>query len=486
MTYIAGLAKRAHKSATIQQRSKEFVTQIPNLSGKKRRALVGRMVNRCNTDLDCIRSRVYFRPAAKLLTGDRDLSVKKYELSESQWNLVEQLAEEIKKFERLTMLFSEIEVPSIHRVVPAPLKLQDKLAASERNQSLHPSSSIYWVALVGVVQATLKYWEAESKRHPRLAKFVLSILSAPASSVDAERAFSGGRLTINHLQLSMNNTSIADLVFLNDQPPKAKSGKKPAAAPFASASKSKAAAKNPLFQANPRNFGIGQDIQHKTDLTRFVKWPEYVRLQRQKVILNKRLKVPPAIAQFEHTLDKNTATQLFKLLNKYRPETKQEKKARLDATAEATAKDKEAKDKDSKKPLFVKYGLNHCVALIEAKKANLVVIANDVDPIELVVFLPALCRKMGVPYVIVKSKARLGTVVHKKTAAVLTLQDVRSEDNKELATLVSAAKANFTDRYEEHRRHWGGGLRGNKSTAKLRKRAKAAGQSVTAAAAAAL
>ena len=52
-------------------------------------------------------------------------------------------------------------------------------------------------------------------------------------------------------------------------------------------------------------------------MTRFVKWPEYVRLQRQKVILSQRLKVPPAIAQFSHTLDKNTATQLFKLLNKY-------------------------------------------------------------------------------------------------------------------------------------------------------------------------
>lgn len=96
-----------------------------------------------------------------------------------------------------------------------------------------------------------------------------------------------------------------------------------------------------------------------------------------------------------------------------------------------------------KKPLFVKYGLNHCVALIESKKANLVVIAHDVDPIELVIFVPALCRKMGVPYVIVKSKARLGTVVHKKTAAILTLQDVKSEDQKELATIVSAAKANL-------------------------------------------
>jgi len=209
-----------------------------------------------------------------------------------------------------------------------------------------------------------------------------------------------------------------------------------------------------------------------------VKWPEYVRLQRQKVILNKRLKVPPAIAQFSHTLDKNTATQLFKLLNKYRPETVQEKKARLQAAAEAAADNKKTEDK---KPLFVKYGLNHIVALVEAKKASLVVVAHDVDPIELVIFLPALCRKMGVPYVIVKGKARLGTVVHKKTAAVLAIQEVKSEDQRELANIVSASKANFSDKYEEQRRQWGGGIRGNKSSQMLRKRAKAAGQSVTAA-----
>ena len=202
----------------------------------------------------------------------------------------------------------------------------------------------------------------------------------------------------------------------------------------------------------------GQDIRPKVDLTRFVKWPEYVRLQRQKVILHQRLKVPPAIAQFSHTLDKNTATQLFKLLNKYRPESKLEKNTRLATTAAAAVegKDKDVRSpfiakfemlnfymQDTKKPLFVKYGLNHIVALVEAKKASLVVIAHDVDPIELVVFLPALCRKMGVPYVIVKGKARLGTVVHKKTAAVVALQDVKSEDQRELATLVSAAKANL-------------------------------------------
>ncbi|PWN92040.1 putative RPL8B-60s large subunit ribosomal protein L7a.e.B [Acaromyces ingoldii] len=250
--------------------------------------------------------------------------------------------------------------------------------------------------------------------------------------------------------------------------------KKPAAAPYGKKPSSKVQ-KDPRLESTPKHFGIGQDIQPKRDVTRFVKWPEYVRLQRQKVILNQRLKVPPAIAQFSNTLDKNTATALFKLLNKYRPESKQEKKARLDAVAKDVADGKKTDPKaDGKKPLFVKYGLNHVVALVEAKKANLVVIADDVDPIELVVFLPALCRKMGVPYVIVKGKARIGTLVHKKTSAVAAIQDVRSEDERELATLVSAAKTNYLDE-TSHRRQWGGGVRGNKSANKLAKRAKVAG-----------
>ena len=116
--------------------------------------------------------------------------------------------------------------------------------------------------------------------------------------------------------------------------------------------------------------------------------------------------MPPAIAQFQHVLDKNTATQLFQLLNKYKPESVQEKKARLLSEAEAREKEGDKATKsETKKPVFAKYGLNHVVALVEAKKAQLVVIADDVDPIELVVFLPALCRKMGVPYVLFPSSS---------------------------------------------------------------------------------
>ena len=42
--------------------------------------------------------------------------------------------------------------------------------------------------------------------------------------------------------------------------------------------------------------------------------------------------------------------------------------------------------------------VNTVTTLVENKKAQLEVIAHDVDPIELVVFLPALGSKMRVPY----------------------------------------------------------------------------------------
>ena len=128
-----------------------------------------------------------------------------------------------------------------------------------------------------------------------------------------------------------------------------------------------------------QNFS-GADIQPKRDVGRFVRWPKYVRLQRQKSVLLKRLKVPPAINQFTQTVDKNTATELFRLMNKYRPESCAEKKARIKSSAEAKA-DGDKTDKGPK-PLKVKYGINHITALVEAKKASLVVIAHDVDPIE--------------------------------------------------------------------------------------------------------
>ncbi|KAI9315169.1 50S ribosomal protein L30e-like protein [Dichotomocladium elegans] len=261
--------------------------------------------------------------------------------------------------------------------------------------------------------------------------------------------------------------------------PKKSTGKKVAPAPYPlKKSGQKSTKGNPLLESTPRNFGIGQDIQPKRDVSRFVKWPHYIRLQRQKKILWARLKVPPAINQFTKTLDANTTSQFFKLAAKYRPESKAEKRQRLRAAASAKVEGKEAKK--TEKPVVVKYGLNHVTSLIENKKAQLVVIAGDVDPIELVLWLPALCRKMGVPYAIVNSKARLGSVVHKKTATALAFTEVKDADKAELASLVSACKSNYNDKWEEHRKSWGGGIMGVKSNAKMAARAAAAAKEVAA------
>ncbi|XP_068695871.1 large ribosomal subunit protein eL8-like [Montipora capricornis] len=228
---------------------------------------------------------------------------------------------------------------------------------------------------------------------------------------------------------------------------------------------------NPLFEKRQKNYSIGNDIQPRRNLTRFVKWPKYVRLQRQKRVLYQRLKVPPPINQFTQTLDKQTATQLFKLMHKYRPETKAEKKARLTAKAEKKAEGKE--EPVGKKPFFIKYGLNHVTSLVENKKAQLVIISHDVDPIELVVWLPALCRKMGVPYCIVKCKARLGKVVHKKTATALCFTAVRSEDKNNFNNLCEAVKTNYNEKFDEIRKQWGGGILSKKTQAAMLKIEKA-------------
>merc|ERR1712100_580786 len=101
------------------------------------------------------------------------------------------------------------------------------------------------------------------------------------------------------------------------------------------------------------HFGIGQDILPKRNLTRYVRWPKYVRIQRQRKVLYQRLKVPPSINQFQNALDRNLSINLFKLLHKYRPEDKATKKERLQGEAEK----KEAGEDEAskKKPICIKY-----------------------------------------------------------------------------------------------------------------------------------
>jgi len=232
---------------------------------------------------------------------------------------------------------------------------------------------------------------------------------------------------------------------------------------------SKAKGSGSLFTKTPRNYRIGGDIQPTKDMTRFVRWPKYVRIQRQKAVMLMRLKTPAALAQFGATIDRNQASNLLKLLAKYSPESSKEKKVRLQKEAEARKGG--AKGHVGPKPVVLKYGLNHVTTLVEEGKAKLVVMAHDVDPLEIMVHLPVLCRKKEVPFCFIKSKARLGKLCGAKNATCVALTDVKKEDLTDFNNLQSTFKAAFNDNVQL-RRKWREGIMGIKNQHMMAKREK--------------
>lgn len=234
--------------------------------------------------------------------------------------------------------------------------------------------------------------------------------------------------------------------------------------------KKSAKKKNPLFVARPKSFHIGGDLPPKRDLSRMVKWPKYIQLQRKKKIMYQRLKIPAMINQFNQTLDKHAAKVVMRLLKKYRPETPSMRKTRRAKLAKAKHQGKKI---ILHKPFVVSQGSSRVTHLVEQKKAKLVVIANDVDPIEHVIFLPTLCRKMNVPYCIVRGKARLGKLVHLKNCSTVALTQVRPSDKIAFGAIRSMCKNSYNKKGDHIVRNIGGGKLGLRSRIALQKREEA-------------
>ena len=57
----------------------------------------------------------------------------------------------------------------------------------------------------------------------------------------------------------------------------------------------------------------------------------------------------------------------------------------------------------------VRKGTNETTKAVERGQAKLVVIAEDVDPPEVVAHLPLLCEERKIPYIFVPNKRKLGT-----------------------------------------------------------------------------
>lgn len=57
----------------------------------------------------------------------------------------------------------------------------------------------------------------------------------------------------------------------------------------------------------------------------------------------------------------------------------------------------------------MRIGTNEATKAIERGQAKLIVIAEDVDPEEVVMHIPVLCEDKGIPYAYVPSKKELGS-----------------------------------------------------------------------------
>lgn len=91
----------------------------------------------------------------------------------------------------------------------------------------------------------------------------------------------------------------------------------------------------------------------------------------------------------------------------------------------------------------IRKGTNEATKAIEKSAAQLVVIAEDVEPEEIVMHLPALCDEKKVPYVFVPSKQEIGRSagIDKAMAAAAIVEAGEGKNLlKEIINGIEAAK----------------------------------------------
>lgn len=173
---------------------------------------------------------------------------------------------------------------------------------------------------------------------------------------------------------------------------------------------------------------------------------EEVIAAKKETLIN-ALKMPPALNQFRNYLDEEEAREYLELFENYKPETRKQRLERLE--------NEKTNGRSGTKPVIVKSGIRHVTDLIESKKAKLVLIACDVDPLEIVLFLPSLCKKMDVPYVLIKSQYTLGKLVNRKKTSTTCLCAVSPDKKTKLQSLIKRANGTYLDNFETIMSTWG-------------------------------
>lgn len=78
---------------------------------------------------------------------------------------------------------------------------------------------------------------------------------------------------------------------------------------------------------------------------------------------------------------------------------------------------------------LIKKGANEATKALNRGTADLIVLAGDTNPVEILLHLPLLCEDKNVPYIFVPSKDALGKAAH-VSRCVIALAVLQSENPK--------------------------------------------------------
>lgn len=88
----------------------------------------------------------------------------------------------------------------------------------------------------------------------------------------------------------------------------------------------------------------------------------------------------------------------------------------------------------------VRKGTNEVIKAIERNRAEIVVIAEDVDPPEIVAHLPPFCEEKDIPYTYVPSKRELGSAAGIDVSAASVAITESGEAKDEVASIIEEIK----------------------------------------------
>ncbi|CAC27033.1 SNU13 snRNP subunit homolog [Guillardia theta] len=94
---------------------------------------------------------------------------------------------------------------------------------------------------------------------------------------------------------------------------------------------------------------------------------------------------------------------------------------------------------------LIKKGANEAVKNIKKGKVELLVLASDSDPIEIVLHLPLLCEDRSIPYIFINSKISIGKAcgINRGIVACCIMESINLDLNKQIKCLKKRMELEF-------------------------------------------